>query len=406
MGAEKTKRCGFCYCMATISVIVFTGVAAWYFAVFAKDVEESIANCGGCHCIPDESTSFQCPSNQAPPTTYPEGTHLNAWKSQTILNAYVLNCNPFEDGVDCDTDPPLDPNYEWVKLGETAVCAVHHEAAPEQRSRNLQQQQDAGGFGFGVGDNNEHNNGNNDGGFDFGDNNGDNNGGFDSFEDNGSCDDKAYYRIKTYPSRAAAENAGGFVTHVGNCGVCSTLQDLAVYASLDAVGVTSPGNFCRRQATSSLENGLSCYLGLGMTQDCAKIWADTSWNTASNCFSSCVLNPTLPTFRGDFSDATDFNSTDASPTDKWYNLPVALKDWFNSDETESEKSAIPSNGPAPECALSTCITCNDDVSAPIFERFAGRSRRRSGLLSTAARPCGSIPKINQVACPATRPLVD
>ena len=68
--------------------------------------------------------------------------------------------------------------------------------------------------------------------------------------------------------------------------------------------------------------------------------------------------------------------------------------------------AIPGNGPAPECALNSCITCNDEVSTPTFERYAGRSRRRSGLLSTAARPCTSIPNIVQDACPVTLPLVE
>ena len=70
--------------------------------------------------------------------------------------------------------------------------------------------------------------------------------------------------------------------------------ELFRYADVDLVGVTSAGNFCRRKAATSFENGISCYRGLGMTQDCARIWADTSWNTAKNCFSSCVLDPTLP----------------------------------------------------------------------------------------------------------------
>ena len=68
------------------------------------------------------------------------------------------------------------------------------------------------------------------------------------------------------------------------------------YATVDFVGVTSPGNFCRRQASMSIENGASCYRGLGLTQDCARIWDDTSWNTATKCFGACVLDPTIPIF--------------------------------------------------------------------------------------------------------------
>mmetsp|Transcript_2457 Transcript_2457/g.5358 ORF Transcript_2457/g.5358 Transcript_2457/m.5358 type:complete len:373 (-) Transcript_2457:358-1476(-) len=372
MGKDK-KKSKLCCTLTTVCVLAIVGAMAWYFLVFAKDTEDTIADCGGCYCIPDNTTSFQCPSTAAPPTSYPEESHLNAWKSQTIINPYVLNCNPYTDGVFCDTEPPLDPDYQWAKLDESAVCAVHYQGEqdePEQRGRGLQEEQQ---------------------------------------QDNGNCENTAYYRIKTYPSRDDAENAGGFVTHVGHCGVCSALQDLAVYANIDFVGITSPGNFCRRQAATSFENGLSCYLGLGMTQDCAKLWADTSWNTARNCFGSCVVNPTLPQFGGggEVGNSTDFNSTESSSSDNWYNLPVILRNRFSSSLNKTESgSSVPSNGPSPECALNTCITCNDDVSAPTFERFAGRSRRRSGLVSTAARPCGSIPKIDHYPCPTTKPLAE
>merc|ERR1712032_668963 len=210
-----------------------------------------------------------------------------------------------------------------------------------------------------------------------------------------TCENGTFYRIKTYPSRADAEMAGGWVTHVGHCGVCSTLQDLAVYANIDFLGFTSPGNFCRRQAATSVENGLSCYQGLGMSQDCARIWSDTSWNTASNCFSSCVLDPTLPVF-GEYVDGfssninTDrMNSTEIS-SNKWYDIPATLKEQFFSSFTHV---SIPSNGPAPECALNDCLVCNEEASASTFDKFAGRNRRRSGLVSSAAFPCGSMPKI-------------
>jgi len=202
------------------------------------------------------------------------------------------------------------------------------------------------------------------------------------------------------------------------------------YANIDFVSATSPGNFCRRQAATSFENGLSCYRGLGMTQDCAKIWADTSWNTAKNCFGSCVLKSTLPQLGGNSdtgndiftdpnenSNITKIAANVTTSSNKWYDLPATLRDRFvsltnrtnNEDESDSEetlRNSIPGNGPAPECALNDCITCNDEVSAPTFERFAGRTRQRSGLLSTAARPCGSLPNIIHDPCPNTKPLID
>lgn len=190
------------------------------------------------------------------------------------------------------------------------------------------------------------------------------------------------------------------------------------YANVDFVGVTSPGSFCRRQAVTSFENGVACYRGLGMTQDCARILSDTSWNTASNCFGSCVLDPTLPIFGGnDFSSTTrsgdnigETNNaaagTSSLDSNKWYDFPVTLRERFFSSSDTNGTNYVPSNGPAPDCALNDCLVCNEDVSAPTFDKFAGRTRRRSGLLSTAAFPCGSIPNIVQDPCPTTQPLVE
>eukprot|EP00533_Pseudo-nitzschia_delicatissima_P012878 CAMPEP_0197263728 /NCGR_PEP_ID=MMETSP1432-20130617/1344_1 /TAXON_ID=44447 /ORGANISM="Pseudo-nitzschia delicatissima, Strain UNC1205" /LENGTH=421 /DNA_ID=CAMNT_0042728267 /DNA_START=95 /DNA_END=1360 /DNA_ORIENTATION=+ len=421
MGFNKDKDnktgCGrkLFYVLAALSVVSIGGTTAWYFLYFTKDVESLVGDCGGCHCIPDEDS--ECPS-EIPPASYPEEM-INAWKSQTILNPYVLTCNPYSDGVLCDTEPPIDPDFEWAKLGETAVCAIHYEQENASRRRLEQTEIDIDN----IDEQTEIDIDNID-------------------EDNALsntttaqedeveivpkeaeiCEtkDTKFYRIKTYPSAQDAKLAGGFVTHTGNCGVCSTLQDLAVYANIDFIGATSPGNFCRRQAATSFENGLACYRGLGMTQDCAKIWADTSWNTAKSCFGSCVLKSTLPQFRGEGteleSEMAATNTTEDSEH-AWYDLPATLRDAFVESESEvsSQESkveddnkvqAMPSNGPAPECALNDCITCNDEVSAPVFENFAGRSRHRSGLLSTAARRCSSLPNIIQHPCPDTLPLFE
>lgn len=398
---EKKKSCGkkLLYLLVAFSLVSIAATTSWYFLYFAKDVESLVGDCGGCHCIPDESTNFECPAGETPPASYPEET-LNAWRSQTIINPYILTCNPYSDGALCDTEPPIDPDFEWARLGETAVCAIHYEQENAQRRQeeiDIDDVTDDALLGNAT-----------------------------DFEDEvteifplevqETCENKdiKVYRIKSYPSREEAETAGGFVTHVGSCGVCSTLQDLAVYANMDTIGATSPGNFCRRQAATSFENGLACYRGFGMTQDCAKLWADTSWNTAKSCFGSCVLKSTFSQFRGDNDIETELDTTNTTESsgNKWYDLPATLRERFVQSEKEKEESgdkkvaAIPSNGPAPECALNDCITCNDEVSAPIFEKFAGRSRRRSGLLSTAARQCSTLPNIIQSPCPDTLPLAE
>lgn len=48
------------------------------------------------------------------------------------------------------------------------------------------------------------------------------------------------------------------------------------------------------------------------------------------------------------------------------------------------------NGPPPECKIANCLLCDEQMSGPIFQTEAARSRRRSGLLSKIARPCEVI----------------
>jgi hypothetical protein len=341
-------------CYTTILLILgIAAVLAWYFTFFAKDVNDGVATCGNCHCIPDDGSNSTCPAN--PPSSEFSTAMIDTWKSQTAINPYTLNCNPFEDGTFCDTEPPLDT--ELLRLGDTAVCAVHY-------------QED-----------------------------------FSTSENATQACERASYYLKTYASRVAAEAAGGFVTHTGHCGVCSTLQDLAAYAQ--HLQTTSPGNFCRRHAVQSLENGIACYLSLGMTHDCAAIWADASWNTAKNCFGSCVLDPTLPQFgasdnddkvdtNDDESNPVDFNSTDPTIASLQSDTPVTSSNWVGTS-TNSSSGA---------CEWSDCLKCDRQVSVRFFERYAGRTRRRSGLLSTSTFPCSQLASILQDPCPVTQPLTD
>jgi hypothetical protein len=328
-----------------LAFVVTAAVLTWYFVFFAQDPERKPAMCSECHCIVDgNATTSTCPAT-SPVTEYSEDT-IDIWKSQTALNPYTINCNPYEDGtMECDLEPALDK--ELLRLGEAAVCAVHYEQSAV---------------------------------LDIG--------------DSSTCQG-ASYSLKTYASREEAEAAGGFVTHIGHCGVCSTMQDLAVYA--EHMQATSPGNFCRRQAMQSLENGIACYRNLGMTQDCARLWTDTSWNTARNCFGSCVLDPTIPQLPGFGTDSDgepkpiDFNVTNA-------NTVAALE-----EQVSVSRSA---NNTADDsiCQPSQCFQCDEKISGFKFERYAGRSRRRSGMLATDAFQCSKLPNIVQDPCPVTTPL--
>lgn len=342
-------------CWTTILCMVATAAAlTWYFAFFAKDVDADLASCGSCHCIPDDDSDNQCPTNTTGNSIVIEFNQdqINTWKSQTAINPFTLNCNPFEDGTFCDTEPPLDSDL--LRLGDTAVCAIHYEQAIATDGVTQ------------------------------------------------LCENTSY-RLKTYPSRQSAEAAGGYVTHLGHCGVCSTMQDMAVYA--EYLHPTSPGNFCRRQSFTSLENGIACYRSLGMTQDCARIWADTSWNTAKNCFGSCVVDPTLPEVGFPGTGSTGDEDNDSKPIDfnSTGNTVAALE---GASVERSSNNTGASNIPNAECPLDACYSCDRDASSKFFERYAGRTRSRSGLIGTSAVLCSALAPIVQDPCPPTLPLVE
>jgi hypothetical protein len=83
---------------------------------------------------------------------------------------------------------------------------------------------------------------------------------------------------------------------------------------------------------------------------------------------------------------------------------------YNVFQTQEECSKVcteftfqgdPSNGPPPACILAPCLECDEIEAGPFFKKFAARTRRRSGLLSTIARSCQDIFYVNHTdPCPA------
>jgi hypothetical protein len=319
---DKPDRRRNCCCITTcvlcLLLMAATGVLVWYFVFFIEESPDPVASCGDCHCIVGSATSGSESEAATCPSTVPRtnftAEEINVWGSQIALNTYQLDCNPYTD-ENCDTDPPLLEQEDW---GDDAVCALHFETAEDDGANNA--------------NNNE----------------------------TKSCK-FAPYKLQTYASSEAAEIAGGFVTHVGACGVCSTMQDLAAYVK--SSDLTTQAKVCAKQAAFSFDHGRDCYMEeLGLTESCAKLWSFNAWNTATDCISSCVLN-------GGFTD-------------------------------------VPNNGPPPECVLNACLQCDEEKSGPIFKQFGGRTRRRAGLLSAIARPCSQVVLLEQDACPATMPLND
>ena len=174
------------------------------------------------------------------------------------------------------------------------------------------------------------------------------------YDDDVNC---ATYKLQSYASRTVAEEAGAFVTHLGECGACSTTSDLAVY--LEYMDLTTFGTRCGARTVVSHDKGVECFMDLGFSEPCADIWTDNARHIGRKCTLTCALNDLL---------------------DK------------------------PNNGAPPFCPLNDCLTCDEEKSGPLFKQHAGRTRRRSGLLSAIARKCSSIADITHHVCPPTTPL--
>jgi hypothetical protein len=133
------------------------------------------------------------------------------------------------------------------------------------------------------------------------------------------------------------------VTHFGQCGVCSTLGNLAVYIRNN--DLTAPVRACGLQGGvdggTAFDADVACLEQLGFDLPCAQAWAYDTQHTRDVCLSICL--PAL-----------------ADP----YNLP--------------------------DGGLNPCIQCDETESGPVFKSVAGRTRRNSGLPNAICRPCSEV----------------
>jgi hypothetical protein len=146
------------------------------------------------------------------------------------------------------------------------------------------------------------------------------------------------YVLITYPSEAATRSAGASPTHFGHCGVCSTLENLAVYMRVN--DLTAPVRACGLSSTTADED-IACLRGIGFDLACAQIYAYNTAHTRSVCLSPCLAALGQP-----------------------YNLP--------------------------DGGLNDCLRCDEEQSGPVFKGVAGRTRRNSGLANALCRPCNEV----------------
>lgn len=155
------------------------------------------------------------------------------------------------------------------------------------------------------------------------------------------------YHLATFPDVAALRVEPDFrLTHHGACGSCSTLQDLAVYATLDLTHMAAQ---CARRLTIGRQK--ACMQAIGFSEPCAESWAYNARHTRRHCARTCI----------------------------------AELGW---------RSALFSSGDAllqgEEGMLNACLECDELISGPGFQYSAGRTRRNSGIVSEIDRPDAAV----------------
>ncbi|MBW1904883.1 MAG: hypothetical protein JRJ24_06180 [Deltaproteobacteria bacterium] len=154
------------------------------------------------------------------------------------------------------------------------------------------------------------------------------------------------YVLVTYGSEDDALFAGALITHRGPCGLCSPLQDLAVY--IEYRDLTDPVRQC---GVAGFAQGIAdfvpadargkCIAKLGFDGPCTEIWGYNTAHTGKVCGTECGL---------------EFNST------------------HNKQDGE----------------INSCLACDETKSGAIFKAVAGRTRRASGLPSAICRPGAAV----------------
>lgn len=161
------------------------------------------------------------------------------------------------------------------------------------------------------------------------------------------------YRLESFSkgtagrSIAAAQAAGGIITHGGACGACSSLADLEVYARIP--DQTDPVRNCGASHLGApVEDIDSCIQGaVGFTPPCSRVWAYNVINDGRYCQAICITS---------LIQQEPYNLADGS--------------------------------------LNSCLQCDEDHSGPVFKAVAGRTRRTSGLASAICRPCETVWRID------------
>lgn len=160
------------------------------------------------------------------------------------------------------------------------------------------------------------------------------------------------YRLHTFNSVADAQHEGYIVTHHNHCGTCSSLKNLAVY--LEIFDMTTVARDCGRKR--GVKNIKTCFMEtMELQERCAEAWTYNSQHTRKYCTDICV---------------------------KHYGLWNLMRNNVNKPHNDEDGN------------LNPCLACDEQISGPGFQFFAGRTRRNSGVESAVLRPSNEILRVD------------
>ena len=142
------------------------------------------------------------------------------------------------------------------------------------------------------------------------------------------------YQLKTFTTTEELDEKGFHITHKGSCGTCSSMQDLKVY--ITRPDLTTPVRKCAALTFRWLV--VPCLRDLGFSNPCIQTWYYNIAQTRKKCSMICI------------------------------------KSWWENESFNKNDGK-----------LNSCLQCDEDESGPAFKVIAGRTRRRSGIVSAIKR---------------------
>lgn len=199
------------------------------------------------------------------------------------------------------------------------------------------------------------------------------------------CDKGTYAleEVSGKSAKSAKKSKNGGVTHDGPCGLCSGAQDLATNLK-PTLGMEAA--MCTGLATALIADEVNipiliptvqnCFVNVGLSNDCAFLWASNSLNLLMEL--TLVTKSKIPALE------ITYEGPDSC---------VACNDQcLGVDPLPLQCLSLTLPG---SCDLAPCTACDEEASGPIFKKFAGRTRRSSGILADIKRSCSSTENIQQ-----------